>query len=203
MANLYSKNFTLKDLFDDPKLSGILPAINHKEGHSESGRHFVSTSPKSVTKYVYDISTNAASAFFSPLKASRSGDKIEIGGELRGDYETAVNAIYSALLASKDLLFYTANDIDMIRSALTESERNARKYGRDARLYLRVQSKQQISGMTKQQVAGLFNNIIENIMYGDNFAETQKKFNVKELDFGSKESYEQRKLRWQQRVGER
>ena len=61
---------------------------------------------------------------------------------------------------------------------------------------------QQIEGMSRQEIQALMENIMENIVYGENFGKTQTKFDVENLPTNSPLSYQQRKLRWKYRVGD-
>ena len=152
---------------------------------------------------MFDTAKSSARPFYNPMVASQSGDKLIIGGELRinSELEDVVDAVYNGLLAKKQILIFTANNADMIRDALKEAEKNRRNYGIQCKLYLRVQSMQQIEGMTEKQVAYLMNDIMENIVYSDDFIATQKKWNVQEMAVKSPYTYEQRKEQWQQKVG--
>lgn len=202
MANRYSQIFTLKDLFNNPKLKNKLPLINYKEIERENGKISRRTNAKTVNRQVFDTATSAARPFYKPIKTSRAGDTMVISGNLVGDHDAAVDAVYNALVAKRLLLLYTANNADMIRSALKESEKNKRTYGQDTRLYLRANSMVEIEGMTNRQIQALLNNIMENIMYGDDFPETQKKYSVEEMPTRTPLNYEQRKLKWKQMVGD-
>ena len=62
-----------------------------------------------------------------------------IGGNLVKDHNEAVNAIYNAILAQKQLISLTANNMDMIRNALKEGQRNIERYGATSKLYLKNQ----------------------------------------------------------------
>ena len=152
---------------------------------------------------MFETAKSSARPFYNPMVASQSGDKLIIGGELRinSELEDVVDAVYNGLLAKKQILIFTANNADMIRDALKEAEKNRRNYGIQCKLYLRVQSMQQIEGMTEKQVAYLMNDIMENIVYSDDFIATQKKWNVQEMAVKSPYNYEQRKEKWQQKVG--
>lgn len=202
MANRYSQIFTLKDLFNNPKIKNKLPQINYKEIERENGKISVRTNVETINKQIFDTATSAARPFYKPLQAIRSGDTMIIQGNLVGNHDNAVDAIYNALQAKRLLLMYTANNVDMIRSALKESEKNKRTYGIDTKLYLRVNSMTEIEGMTNKQVQALLNNIMENIYYGDNFPLTQKKYGVETLPSLNKLDYQQRKLKWKQMVGD-
>ena len=133
---------------------------------------------------------------------TQNGNIMEISGELIGDHDSAVDAVYNALQNSKSVLSYTANNADMIRSALKESEKNKRNYGINSKLYLRCQSMAEIEGMSKPQFLALMNDIMENIMYGDNFPKTQAKYKVEEMKLNTAFDYKQRKIRWKYKVGD-
>ena len=203
MANRFSQNFTLVDIFNNKKLRNKIPLINYREKELENGKISRRTNAKTVNRQVFDTAKSSARPFYTPMVASQSGDKLIIGGELRinSELEDVVDAVYNGLLAKKQILIFTANNADMIRDALKEAEKNRRNYGIQCKLYLRVQSMQQIEGMTEKQVAYLMNDIMENIVYSDDFIATQKKWNVQEMVVKSPYTYEQRKEQWQQKVG--
>lgn len=202
MANRFSQIFTLTDIFNNPKLKDKLPLINYKEKELENGKISRRTNVKTVNRLVFDTATSSARPFYKPLVTTRSGDTMIIGGELVGDHDGAVEAVYNALLAKKALLIYTANNADIIRSALKEAEKNKRNNGINSKLYLRVQSMQQIEGMSKYQIQALMSDIMENIVYGDDFPQTQKKFGVDKLSVNSPYNYEQRVKIWKNKVGD-
>ena len=203
MANRFSQNFTLVDIFNNKKLRNKIPLINYREKELENGKISRRTNAKTVNRQVFETAKSSARPFYNAMVASQSGDKLIIGGELRinSELEDVVDAVYNDLLAKKQILIFTANNADMIRDALKEAEKNRRNYGIQCKLYLRVQSMQQIEGMTEKQVAYLMNDIMENIVYSDDFPATQKKWNVQEMVVKSPYTYEQRKEQWQQKVG--
>ena len=197
----FTQNFTLTDIFNNKKLKDKIPLINYKEKELENGKISRKTNVKTVNRQVFDTATSAARPFYKPLKTSRSGDTMIISGDLVGDHDGAVDAVYNALQAKKSILIWTANNADMIRSALKEAEKNKRNHGLNSKLYLRVKSMQQIEAMSRQEIQALMENIMENIIYGDDFPQTQKKYGVETMVVNSKLDYNQRKLRWKYRVG--
>ena len=201
MAN-YSQNFTLKDIFNNRNLRKKLPLINYREKTTEDGKTSVRTRIKSISSQVYEVSKSTARPFYRTFTPSKSGDLIILSGDLVGDHDGAVDAVYNALLAQKQIYTWTANYAYFLRDALKESEKNTRQYGIECKLYLRPKSMQEIEGMTNRQIEALYNDIIENIIYGDNFPKTQKKWKVEQLQSNSPYSYEQRKTRWKNKVGE-
>lgn len=202
MAGRFSQNFSLTDIFNNKKLKDKIPLINYKEKELEFGKISRRTNAKTINRLVFDISTSAARPFYKPIKTHRAGDMMEIGGNLVGDHNSAVEAVYNALISQKQVMIYTVNNADMIRSALKEAEKNKRKHGIDTKLKLRAQSMQEIEGMSKRQIQALLSDIMENIYYGDNFPETQKKYGVENLPVKSPYNYKQRQQIWRNKIGD-
>lgn len=201
MANQYSQIFTLKDIFNNKKLEKKLPLVNYKEVVTKDGRTAQRTNITTIRKRVFDTATSIAKAYYSPLVAQRLENQLILDGNMTGDQDEAVNEIYTALKGIRSVLIWTANNANMVRYALKEAEKNKRNFGIDSRLYLRTQSMQEIEGMSRSQLQALLENVMENIVYGDNFPETQKKFAVDKLVGGGKYSYEDRVFNWKRKVG--
>ena len=202
MATRYSQNFTLTDIFNNKRLKGKIPLINYKEIEREDGKVSRRTNAKTINRLVFDISTSAARPYYKPITTHRSGNIMVISGNLVGDHNAAVEAVYNALQSQKQVMSYTVNNADIIRSALKEAEKNKRNYGADTKLYLRAQSMTEIEGMTKREIQALIDNIMENIFYGSDFPETQKKYGVENLPVKSPYDYKQRQEQWKRRIGE-
>lgn len=198
---MYQQKYTLKDIFNNQNLKGKIPLINYKETLQENGKISKRTKAKTINTLVFDTSVKASRPFYKPLKATRSGDTLIMGGILVGEQDDAVDAVYNALLANKMLMEWTVNNTDLIRSALKESEKKKRLYGNNAKLYLNVGSMQEIENMNKKQLSKLISDITKNIFYSDDFPDTQKKWNLKDIRIGVF-SYNQRKANWKRRVGD-
>lgn len=200
--SLYTQTFTLTDIFNNKRLRGKLPLINYKEIEKENGKVSRRTNTKTITREVFDTATSSAKPFYKPILTHRSGNIMVIEGNLVGDHDACVDAVYNSLVAKKSLLSLIANDREILRSAVKEAEKTKRNYGIDSKLYLKVRSMQQIEGMTDRQLEKLMNDIMENIFYGDDFPETQKKFGVDKQYVSGKFNYEQRQKLWKIKVGE-
>lgn len=197
----FSQNFSLKDIFNNKKLRGKIPLINYKEPTTPTGREGYRTSMKTVSELVKNTAVNAARPFYKPLKPILSNDMVILDGNLDGDHDAAVDAVYNAISAQKSVISYTANNGDIIRDALKESEKTRRTYGLNSKLYLRVQSMQEIEGMSKWQIEALMSDIMENIVYGDDFPATKEKWNVQNMPTNSRLNYAERKAQWERKVG--
>ena len=193
---------TDKTRLNNKRLKGKIPLINYKEIEREDGKVSRRTNAKTINRLVFDISTSAARPYYKPITTHRSGNTMVISGNLVGDHNAAVEAVYNALQSQKQVMSYTVNNADIIRSALKEAEKNKRNYGADAKLYLRAQSMTEIEGMTKKQIQALIDNIMENIFYGSDFPETQKKYGVENLPVKSPYDYKQRQEQWKRKIGE-
>ena len=203
----YKQIFTLKDIFNNKKLRGKLPLINYKEFEREDGKISVRTSRKSVGRIVYDSAIKGARPFYNPLMHSKSGDFIEVGGTLVGDFDKAYESVYQSINTNKQIILWTANNVGMIRSALKESEKNKRQYGIEGKLWLRAGSMQEIENMSKPQLQQLLSDIMDNLYYNDNYPATQKKYGVQDMGLMKAPGrtalydYKERKKIWENKVG--
>lgn len=198
--NRYNENFTLKDIFNNKELGDHLPIVNYREVEREDGKISRRTSMKTVKRQIFDTTIKVARYYYKPLQVTKSEDMLVIDGNLVGDYDTCYNDIYDNLVGFRPFLMFTANNGDIIRSALKESEKNARKYGINAKLYLKAQSIMEIKGMSLRKLRGFMDDVMGNILFGDNFPETQKKYKVIEQNYGQK-SYEEMRKEWRRKVG--
>lgn len=201
--NNYTENFTLTDIFNNKELEDKLPQINYREYYAitdKGSKVYNKTSVKTIRRQVFDGSIKMARFYYKPLKALKQGDTLILDGKLVYDHDSCVNDIYDNLVGMKPMLSYTANNVDMIRSALKEAEKNRRLYGINSKLFLRQQSMMEIKGLTNKQRQLFMNDVMNNILFGDNFPITQKKFKVSELDYGQKD-YATLKKAWREKVG--
>ena len=199
----YTENFTLKDIFNNQELSDHLPIVNYREYNvitPEGSSVSVKTSMKTVKRQIFDSTINIARFYYKPLKAQKSGDTLILDGNLIYDHDACVNDIYDNLVGMRPFLMFTANNGDIIRTALKESEKGQRKYGINPKLYLRAQSMMEIKGMSIKKLREFMDDVMGNILFGDNFPETQKKYKVFELNYGQKD-YQTMRKEWRAKVG--
>ena len=198
----YFQKFTLVDIFNNPKLRSKIPLVNYTEKVLDNGKLQKRTKMQTVATFVFNTAKASARPYYKPLNAHKAANIITIDGNLIGDYNEAVDRIYLDLLHNKHILRYTANNADMIRSALKEGEKLRRSGGKSPRLFLRVSSMYEIEHMSKPQIQALMNDIMQNIFYLDEFQETQKKYSVPEIAINSPYDYETRRQKWKRKVGD-
>lgn len=203
MSTRYSQIFTLRDIFNDQRLASKLPLINYKEEQKNDGKMSYRTYGQTITTQVFNTSKATARPYYGKFRAKRSGDYIEIDGTLQTSLTAVYNAVLMALKANSQMFSFTANNMDIIRSALKEAEKNKRTYGFSSKLNLRVQSKSEMLGMTRKQLLGMMNNIMEDIFFSGNYPKTLKKYGiVEQINSLGGLTFEQRQRNWQIRVGE-
>ena len=196
----YTENFTLKDIFNNKELSDHLPIVNYRERKYDGDKVSVRTSMKTVRAQIFDTTIRMARFYYKPLEYTKTEDTLILDGNLIYDHDACVNDIYDNLVGFRPFLMFTANNGDIIRTALKESEKAQRKYGVDGKLYLRAQSMMEIRGMSIKKLRAFMDDVMSNILFGDNFPETQKKYKVFEQDYGKK-SYDERRKEWRRTVG--
>ena len=206
----YFQKFTLLDLFNNKELKDKLPYINFRRvvkiNYGQGFTSNVKTDTQTIYTKVADIATSSARPYYKPLKATRSIPTINIGGNLVGSQDDCVNAIYNAIVGQKTMLTLTANSADMIRDAIKESDKAYFQKGSEPKLYLRVASIAEIKGMSDKQIYNLMKDVMENIIYGEDFAKTQMKYGVNEREDIIERNgapYDVSKANWQRKVGQK
>jgi len=196
----YTETFTLRDIFNNKDLGNRLPMVNYRERRYDGTQVSVRTQMKTVKTQIFDIGISVARGYYKPLEAVKSEDILTLDGNLIGDHDACVEDIYETLKAYRPFLLFTANNGDIIRDAMKESEKGQRRYGIDGKLFLRAQSILEIRGMSLKQLRQFMDDVMGNILFGDNFPETQRKYKVYEQDYGKK-TYEQMRKEWREKVG--
>lgn len=201
--NRYSANFTLADIFSNKELANHLPFVDYKEYNvvtREGSDVSVKTQMKTVKRQIFDTSIRMARFHYKPLHITKSGDTIIFDGNLITSIDACASDIYDNLVGFRPFLMFSANNGDIIRTALKENLKNARRYGIDCKLFLRAQSIMEIKGMSIGKLKSFMDDVMSNILFGDDFPETQRKYQVKKLDYG-KMSYEEMRKAWREKVG--
>lgn len=196
----YSQNLSLIDIFNEKKLLNRLPLVRYKEQEVGYKRR-IRTNMYSVGRYVYYLSQRGARPYYKPLISRKNGDLISISGNLVGSIDEAENSVYMTLVNNKGILEMTANQMDIIRDAVKEAEKNKRIYGTAGNLYLREKTIQQIRNLTDRQMLRFMRDIFDNIEYSGNYPETIAKWSkilgMQANDINSR----RRKRYWEQKVG--
>lgn len=201
MANQYSQVFSLQNLISDKQFKKVLPYISYKETEGENGKLSQRTQVLTVRHQIFDTAISTAKVFYNNLTTARTENQLILDGELEFDHDQVVDAVYTSIKRIRPMLIWTANTSNMLRYALKEAGRNKHNFGIDSKLYLRAQSAEEIKGMSRAQAQELLSNIVDNIVYGDNFPETQKKFMVDKIAGRGKYTYEQERENWKRKVG--
>lgn len=198
MAHGYYKNFTLSDIFNNPRLAGKLPMMNYKEVKREDGKVSRRTNMQSFMSLVYSTAKSGARPYYRPLRATKSGGIVEIDGKIvAGDLDIAYNSVYLALRGALPMLRMTVNNAGMIRSALKNGRKQALSGGEEPKLWLRVGSIKEIANMSQPQLQAFMQDIMKNLYFNEEFAYTQKQFGVQV----NRAEYAIEKEQWIRKVG--
>lgn len=194
--SVYSQNFDLIDIFTNKELRGKLPIISYKYKDG-----VVRTRTKSISDYVLWLSRQSARPYYSKMLAYKSDDIITINGIMTGDIDACVDSVYRYLVANKNMLEATANDILLIRDALKEAEYNKRTFGQSTKLYLKQKSIAEIKNLNKRQIMGFIRDVENNIEYSGNYPKTLAKWGKWLLRDDTNSNAIRRKRYWEEKVG--
>lgn len=200
--SVYSRQFTLSDIFSNKELRGKLPYIQYKETEKEDGKISVRTKMLSISAYTYDVSKKSARPYYNPFVPRKNGNNIVIKGVLSEGYQLGqvVDDIYTELLAKRMIIQWTANNMGIIRKALKEGKKAQRIEGKEPKLALKISSIDQIKFMNNSQITYFIDDVMKNIVYGDDFPQTQNKYNVEKL-IPKNVDYQTAVERWNQNTG--
>jgi hypothetical protein len=167
---MYNKLFTLSDLFHNQELKGVLPQMNittRKNGQVMA--HF-----KYDADEIIMLCRMGAMPFMKNIKIDFSEPMI-VSGELRKNatiYQAydSVLSILKANASSLTLLSSYGNTIEDVMKKIRKSDRY-KITKKEPKLYLRINSINDIKTMNEQQKRALINNIVENIYFSDDFKE--------------------------------
>lgn len=180
MANGYSNHFTLNDLFNNSLMRNVLPQVNYKERVDKDGELRQRTNMRSVNRIVFDTAERTAKPYYSTFNARRHGDEMLIFGDMVGEQDACVDAVYNACERAKLKIEFTSNNMNLIRNAVKISMKSRDMSGKVPKLYLRAESLEEIKGMKPNQLRRLLNDVMENIYFNGDFYNVQDKYRLKE-----------------------
>lgn len=197
---LYKQIFTLREIFSNRELQSKLPYIRYKEILNDNEELVIRTNVKRVKTLAFANATRTARKHINPLETTKVDNKLILQGKIQGNIEDVVSDIKNNLNEIRSVLSYTANNANMIREGIKESESIARANNQPQKLYLKISSLQEIKLMNYRQLEKFMQDVMENLYYGSGYEKTQKKYNVSKQE-GFIKPYEQRQEEWRKKVG--
>lgn len=197
MAHGYYKNFTLSDIFTNPRLAEKLPYIKYKEIQLENGKTSQRTNKKTLMSLIQSTARAGARPFYKPLLVTRTAKEIIVDGKCTGNFDAAYESVYNGLHAALPMMRMTVNNSSMIRTALKDGRRQSLTGGKEPKLWLRAGSIKEIENMSAPQLQAFMQDIMKNIYFNDDFAYTQKRFGVQ----SARADYATEKEQWIRKVG--
>lgn len=174
---MYKQLFTLSDLFNNKDLKGYLPQIEFKE-YTKNDKIYSSSKG---FNYLFDeivmYARIGAMPYMSNVKITRSttsNDGFYVDGKLRKNatLQLAYDSVLSTLQGASGSLTLLGSYGDTIEGMMREIRKTSKYRMGDKsepKLWLRINSLQEIKSMNKQQKDALLKNIIENIYFSDDF----------------------------------
>ena len=173
---MYSKKFTLLDIIESGYLDDILkPSIHTKSVYKKRKETDEETSSTvnmgSLNKQIANVVQASASRVATKARTSVYGGQVIC--RVKGDYELIYNTIVSDLESKASMLGTSLSHSDELETAIKESV-TAKLSGREIpKMYLRLNSLEQIQGMTPRQKQRLLDDINENVYFNKDFVRTQ------------------------------
>ena len=187
---MYSKKFTLYDLFYNPDLKGVLPQarIRTKELELTSEKKVRTIEKVSFDDYldqIISIATKTAKKTMKNVKVNTNAYMVAlIKGTLRkGCYITnTYNDVYMTLRNNAYMVSFFYTNREKIAKCMLESEIILGANREKNRLYLRINSLEEIKGFDRMEMAKFLKDVMENLYFNDNFIKTENAFDRLKLE---------------------
>lgn len=176
---MYSKKFTILDIYSCGYLDGYLPKYNKpttRKITTDKGDLTLINKPhlENYGRQVISIIQNSG-AKISKATYSKNTVKVKVSGNYADNYNAIVNAIEN----QKGMIQYANYNKEEIETAIMQTM-NAYVTGKEMpKLALRINSLEEIKGMTDQKKKNLLYNIIDSITFDDDFKETQERLDLR------------------------
>lgn len=172
---MYNKLFTLSDLFNNKELKNYLPQVSIHNIKNKDGTITQKVKGfKIMEEQAINFAKQGARISMSNVKASGTLDNIVVSGRLRKHatiYEAYENVL-SILKANKGSLTLLGSYRDVLTNTFQKiQDKSKYSHYKEPKLYLRINSLNEIKYMNKQQKDAFINNIVENIYFSDDFKE--------------------------------
>ena len=172
---MFKQKFTLEDLFSNPDLKDYLPQFKITEKKAEdSGLQFdtaYKVNKANIIPMIKNYARLGASPFYDKVKVVGQNEII-VSGKLKRNstIQEAYDSVLRALQTNAYNLSFTTQNGNIIRSMLDKTI-NGKKFrnGYMPKLYLKINSLEEIKSLDRMERAKLMKNVMENIYFSDDF----------------------------------
>ena len=171
-----NKEIKLIDFYKNKKLKQKLPIFNFKDNISNKKRDS-NAQLRMIADQILSYTRQCAKPYYKTLSVKRTNRTIVVAGQLKTTYNKAYNGIAKAIEGQRRLIACLAMNNELLQTALIEDAN--RKNDMRPALNLRASSIVEISKMNSNQLFGVMNDIMKDILYSGNYPKTAKKFNIK------------------------
>lgn len=188
---MYSKKFTLYDLFNNKDLRGYLPQAKIRTSKfvsSINGKEYRQIESIKFDDYIdqiVEISKRTARITMKNVKANTNAYMVAlIKGTLRKGYSitNTYNDVLMAIRNNAYMVKFFYFNREQIAKAMKETESLLGVNREKNRLYLRINSLDEIKGFDRMEMAKFLKDVMENIYFNDNFIKTENAFDRLKLE---------------------
>lgn len=174
---MYNKLFTLSDLFHNEELKGYLPQVyitNRKNGYTDVKFKHTRYGEFNYVDEIITITKIGAMPYMKKPTISMSADGIVCSGEIRKNstIQQAYEGVLYALQANATSIGFIGSyntEITDVMKKIRRSDRYKNGDLSEPKLYLRINSLNEIKYMTQKEKEALLKNVVENIYFSDDF----------------------------------
>lgn len=174
---MYRQKFTLSDLFMNKDLKDVLPQMKIKEIYNEEGDvGYKNKGVDNITTFIRQYAIMGARNSMKTIHSNTSDDTIIISGKLKSNY--TIHNTYDDVLRTLQMNAYmmsmVGNNGNVIAKALQQTKINAKYLGYEPKLYLTINSLDEIKSMDRMQKGKFMKDVMENIYFSDDFKKVRE-----------------------------
>ena len=171
-----NKEIKLIDFYNNKTLKQKLPIFNFKDSISNNNRDS-NAQMRMIADQILSYTRQCAKPYYKSLSVKRRNRTIVVKGKLKTTYNKAYNGIAKSIEGKRRLIACLALNNELLQNALIEDAN--RKNDMRPALNLRANSIVEINKMNSNQIFGVMNDIMKDILYSGKYHKTAKKFNIK------------------------
>lgn len=174
---MYRQKFTLSDLFMNDKLKDVLPQVKVKEIQNEDGDvGYRNKGINNITTFLRQYAIMSARNSMKTIHSNTTDDTITISGKLKSNYTiyNTYDDVLRTLQMNAYMMTMMGNNGNVIAKALQQTKINAKYLGYEPKLYLTINSLEEIKSMDRMQKGKFMKDVMENIYFSDDFKKVRE-----------------------------
>lgn len=165
----------LIDFYTDKTLKKKLPIFNFKDNIGAK-KYDSNASLRNMADQITNFTREAARPYYKGVKVTRKNRTIVVSGNLKTTYNKAYSGIVKSIEGKRRLIACLIMNNDLFQAALIE---DAKRRANRPSLNIRANNISELNKMNSNQLFGVLNDIMKDILYSGNYPQTAKKFGIK------------------------